>query len=97
VNMPSRTWAIDSAHVPTSRRPRHRRGVCGRSKEPPAHVTPQPSMTSCVGDEKPPTSETFTLTIEAAPATLPAEVRLRHLLKHAWRAWGLRCVAVSRK
>ena len=79
---------MNNAHVPTSRRPRSRRGVCGRSKDTTAHVTPQASATSEVGDEK---SPTYTLTLEALPSSLEPIARLRHLLKFALRALDLKC------
>jgi hypothetical protein len=37
----------------------------------------------------------FTVTLRAAPGDTPGIVRLRQFLKHAWRAWRLRCVALK--
>jgi hypothetical protein len=39
--------------------------------------------------------ERFVLTFEAAPADVPACVRIRRLLKHAGRVLRLRCVRVE--
>jgi hypothetical protein len=39
--------------------------------------------------------ERFVLTFEAAPADVPACVRIRRLLKHAGRVLQLRCVGVA--
>lgn len=40
-------------------------------------------------------SERFTITLEAKPDDRPAVIRLRRLLKFAWRTCRLKCVKVS--
>jgi hypothetical protein len=41
--------------------------------------------------------DTFTLVIRGEPGhAAPTIIRLRQFLKHAHRAWGLRCVEIRR-
>ena len=39
--------------------------------------------------------ERFTLTLEAAPGEVPAQIRLRHALKVFWRLYQLRCTSIE--
>jgi len=40
-------------------------------------------------------TERFIITLEAKPSTVPAIIRLRKLLKIAWRGLGLKCVKIK--
>ena len=51
-------------------------------------------MTPPETPDAPPQRERFVITLEALPDGVPAEVRLRRLLKHALRALKLRCVGL---
>jgi hypothetical protein len=42
-----------------------------------------------------PAPEIWVLTFQAQPGDIPAEHRIRRLLKFAWRGLGLRCVRVG--
>ncbi|MCL2648818.1 MAG: hypothetical protein FWD61_17765 [Phycisphaerales bacterium] len=50
-------------------------------------------MTTPPPKPSPPPPERWTLTVEAAGAGPPLVIRVRKLLKAAWRCYGLRCTA----
>jgi len=69
-----------------------------RLDEEEAEKTTKPPSTpttafNCVPDPIPP--ERWTLTVEAVGAGPPLVVRVRKLLKAAWRCYGLRCTTVT--
>jgi hypothetical protein len=48
-----------------------------------------------VTNERPPPRPTYTVTLQALGSSVPAPVRLRRLLKIAYRSLALRCTAVK--